>query len=143
MGNPEYEGRNLAIIAELKKENPLTQSEVADLFGITRERVRQIVNRHEEKTGEKVRISKYPKDIKIKIAAILNSKLLGTAQDVVIAESFGVHQNFIMKLRNKQGIAPWMETRPTKCPRCETHPYALDMCKNCYMRDLRKRHNAR
>lgn len=136
--------RNLRVIELLLNSEPrLTQAEVAKQFGITRERVRQIVVKWEETTGRTMPIDKIPAEKKLKRDKLVFSGLLGKRSDQFLADIYQLSVGFVATLRKKQETPTWASQRPDHCEECETHPYSKGMCKNCYMRNLRKRNNAK
>lgn len=99
--------------------------EIAELYGITRERVRQILNDRGITERNFVRH---------KVLEI--QPLLGNMSDADIATRFGLPHGVVSNFRNRLDIAPYR--KPIGCEECATNPYAKGLCRNCYARNLRK-----
>jgi hypothetical protein len=116
--------RNDKIVEMSKTYN---MQEIADCFGITRERVRQVLN--QRGISERHYLSH-------ESILVQNSILLGTTTDTDIAEVYGVLPQLVSSLRNKKGIKKYKI--PIGCPDCVTHHYARGLCKACWARAQRR-----
>lgn len=120
--------RNEQIIAAL---NLHTASEVARMFGITRQRVDQIVKA----------MGGYPSEHRNYLSEIHRAiePYLGKAPDSEVARLFKTTLAIVRHRRIMLGVQPHYKTRPDKCAKCALEPYARGMCRRCYNRWLRKR----
>lgn len=101
-------------------------SEIAEILGISRERVRQILNRNGVTERQFVRSTKIELIEKI-------IPLLGTMPDSDIARKFGISHNAVGVIRKERNIEKFM--LPIGCNECKKNPYAVGLCRNCYTRD--------
>ena len=99
--------------------------EIAELYGITRERVRQILNARG--VTERQFVRHRMREIE---------PMLGKMSDSDIARLHGIAVSAISNYRNRKGIEAY--SKPIGCEDCATDPYAKGLCRNCYARNLRK-----
>lgn len=102
-----------------------TQSEVAELAGLTRQRVNQLALKHG------VVGPRYNNYVEMEQA-------LGKMPDVQVAKIYGVSAMTVGRKRAELGLSTFAEIRPDRCTRCDTQPYAKGMCRACWTRWRRK-----
>lgn len=123
------EPRNQEIIDMLKTHS---QSEVARAFGVSRQRVFQIVEMYELELSDE---TKYHTEIRRRI---IESGLLGKVSDEEIARRLGVSSKAVNKARRKTGIEKFVTYLPIGCENCETKPHSKGLCRQCYKRAWRR-----
>lgn len=109
-----------------------TATEIAKMYGVSPERIRQIALKVDPFYEGYNRPHKNRE-----ILERVRDKL-GSMRDTDIAKMYKVRSGYITFLRRELRIKKYKKHLP--CPKCITHEYAKGLCRSCYGLRLYRRH---
>jgi len=112
--------RNQNIVLMLKNRS-LKEGEAGKLFGVSQQRISQIVRDNGLDRSERVA----PKS-----GLIERSELLGKVSDKEVSRRLRVSPGLVWSVRKQKGIKAF--SVPVGCEECGNYPYAKGLCRNCY-----------